>query len=164
MFTTKGAPTSFHIKKNKTVCTSAGWDDIIVFILVNYAAHGMTVVRFPGESSFEINGRRIDSLMAPFIVGLMYSLRKIQWVLILERDPLRRACRGGSLCQVVRTSTWRPQPGTVLEAEIFQLGRCRSDNGEREYVVPQLSSNHPIDIDEYQRDFQRSKKSVPSLF
>jgi hypothetical protein len=62
--------------QGSTVCTSAGWDDFVIFFLTNYLTHAATAVRYPGETSNELNGRRGDSLLAPYI-GLMYALRKI---------------------------------------------------------------------------------------
>ena len=102
------------VKKGETVCTSAGWDDIIVFLLVNYLAHAATSVKFPEETNLEVNKRRIDALLAPYI-GLMYALRKLQWCLVLETDPMRRACRAEALCQIVRTADWTPIDGSSVE-------------------------------------------------
>jgi hypothetical protein len=42
-------------------------------------------------------------------------LRKIQWCLILETDPMRRACHAEALCQIVRTEGWRPKDGSSIE-------------------------------------------------
>jgi hypothetical protein len=102
------------VKKGETVCTSAGWDDIIVFLMANYLAHAATSVKFPEETSWDVNKRRIDALLAPYI-GLMYALRKIQWCLVLETDPMRRACRAEALCQIVRTENWRPKVESSIE-------------------------------------------------
>jgi len=118
-----------HIKKGETVCTSAGWDDILVFLMVNYLAHAATSVKFPEETNWEVNKRRLDALHAPYI-GLMYALRKIQWCLILETDPMRRACRAEALCQVVRTEDWRPRDGSTIEVPYM-------DN-ESKLPMPQL--------------------------
>jgi hypothetical protein len=50
----------------------------------------------------------------------MYALRKIQWSLILESDPLRRACRGEALCQIIRTSSWLPWDGCIIKAWVSE--------------------------------------------
>jgi len=102
------------IKKGEIVCTSAGWDDIVVFLMTNYLAHAATCVQFPEETTREINRRRFDALLAPYI-GLMYALRKIQWCLILETDPMRRACHAEALCQIVRTKNWKPVNGSSIK-------------------------------------------------
>ena len=101
------------------MCTSAGWDDILVFLMVNYLAHAATSVKFPEETSWEVNKRRADALLAPYI-GLMYALRKIQWCLVLETDPMRRACRAEALCQIVRTEEWRPIDGLTIDVPYLE--------------------------------------------
>ena len=116
-FVTLAMATIISVPKNSTVCTSARWDDFIVFFLTNFFTHAATAVRFPGETAREMNLRRGDSLLAPYI-GLMYALRKIQWSLVLERDPLRRACRGEALVQLIRGCDWQPVEGLRVKAEI----------------------------------------------
>lgn len=111
------APLSLRPEKGTTVCTDANWDEVLLFLLVNYLAHAATAVSFPGESKWELNVRRLDSLLVPYI-GLMYALRKIQWFLILEKDPLKRACRAEALCQVVRTKDWTPMNKDVVLAHL----------------------------------------------
>lgn len=70
-------------------------------------------------------------LLAPYI-GLMYSLRKIQWILDLESNPVRRACRGEALCQFVRTGGWRPIDWSVVSADMELLN---GTNQERPATV-----------------------------
>lgn len=134
-----------RIPKDQTACTEADWSDILFFLIVNYVAHVATVVRFPGETTRELNWRRCDALLAPFI-GLMYALRKIQWLLIIERDPLRRACRGEALCQIIRTSTWLPWDGCVLKAWVSEE-RCLRENRKLVTANPEpclvISSKKP---------------------
>jgi hypothetical protein len=111
------AAAPISVSKNSTVCTSAGWDDFIIFFLTNYLTHAATAVRFPGETTNEMNSRRGDSLLSPYI-GLMYALRKIQWSLVLERDDLRRACRGEALVQFIRSCSWKPVEGSSVKASV----------------------------------------------
>lgn len=108
-----------QLPKNQTACTGADWSDILIFVVSNYVAHTATVVRFAGETTRELNWRRSDALLAPFI-GLMYAFRKIQWLLVFERDPLRRACRGEALCQIIRTSAWLPWDGCIVKAWVSE--------------------------------------------
>lgn len=76
----------------------------------------------------------------------MYALRKIQWLLIIERDPLRRACRGEALCQIIRTSTWLPWDGCVLKAWVSEE-RCLRENRKLVTANPEpclvISSKKP---------------------
>ncbi|MCJ1385431.1 hypothetical protein MMC17_008554 [Xylographa soralifera] len=86
----------------------------------------MTTVTYPGETTWEINLRRLNALLGPYI-GLMFALRKIQWFLILEKDPLKRACRGEVLCQVVRTKEWVPVEGTTVFARLTGYENYQTD-------------------------------------
>ena len=108
-----------QLPKNQTACAGADWSDIVIFLVANYVAHTATVIRFAGETTRELNWRRSDALLAPFI-GLMFALRKIQWSLVFECDPLRRACRGEALCQIVRTSLWQPWDGCTIRAWVLE--------------------------------------------
>jgi hypothetical protein len=51
------------IKKGKTVCTGAGWDDILIFLTINYLAHAAMSVKFPEEKNWEVNKTRMDALL-----------------------------------------------------------------------------------------------------
>ncbi len=125
-----------QLPKNQTACTGADWSDILVFLVANYVAHTATVIRFPGETAKELNWRRSDALLAPFI-GLMYALRKIQWSLVFERDPLRRACRGEALCQIIRTSVWLPWDGCTIKAWVSE-----KEDPHQKAENPPLQSPH----------------------
>ena len=129
------APLPIRLEKGTTVCTNAGWDDILLFLLVNYLAHAATAVSFPGESTWELNTRRLDSLLVPYI-GLMFALRKIQWFLVLEKDPLKRACRAEALCQIVRTKEWRPKEGSIVFARV-------SSHLQQEITMRYIVNSHP---------------------
>jgi hypothetical protein len=107
------AAAPIHVGHGEIVCATTGWDDVILFILTNYVAHAITAVKFPGESHKIVNLRRLDMLLVPF-VGLMYAMRKVEWFLIAERNPLTRACRGEALAMVVRTQDWVPEPGICV--------------------------------------------------
>src|ERR1700723_3713329 len=62
---------------NKDIlCTPAEWEDILVFFLVNYVAHALTVVVLPGEGPVSHLTNALTSLLFPAF-GAYRGLRAI---------------------------------------------------------------------------------------
>ena len=95
-------------KSSDPVCVEATWAEIIVFILVNYVTHAMTVNSYPGEKPMSAVFFSIAALFLPF-AGAMRGLGSIGSGAIFAGDSLQQAARGGALCVVARSEEWLPQ-------------------------------------------------------
>jgi hypothetical protein len=104
--------TSNHNDPN-LLCTSSGWQDIIIFYLGNYIAHVATIISFPGESARSKLRVSVASLLFP-VSGLMRGLLTILRYASFGKTDLQKAARAGALCMVVRNQDWRPQPGDIV--------------------------------------------------
>jgi hypothetical protein len=86
---------------------------MVIFILVNYVTHAMTVKPLPGEKSMSIALYQFIALLFPF-TGAWRGLRAIKLAARYGEDDLQRALRAGALCVVARTVDWRVQSGEEI--------------------------------------------------
>ena len=142
--TNHGDPSSF--------CTPTTWIDIASYLLLNYVAHGATVVSYPGEPAF-------DTLLCVGAAILFPSFGVIRAFNFIVRHPvlsaktdLEVACRSGALCMLVRSSSWKPQQGdNIRNALIEDPGDSESNqwdpctDGSPMYV-PVYSYSRPIQL------------------
>lgn len=82
-------------KDENLQCVHASWEQIVIFILVNYVTHAMTVKAEPGEKPISAAMYNIAAVLLPF-TGAMRGLIAIFDAPILE-NGLRRAARAQAL-------------------------------------------------------------------
>jgi len=119
-------------------CTAATWEEIVVFILINYVTHAVTVNTDPGEESTLALFFHIAALLLPF-TGAVRGMRSIISAAILADDPLQCAERASALCIVTRSQDWHPQ-GTeeVSGCEIVRPD-AKSTNPKARVVISHLT-------------------------
>jgi len=96
------------LRSTNPLCVEATWEDIVVFILINYVTHAMTVSSNAGEEPTSALFFSIAALVLPF-AGAMRGISSISSGSIFGRDPLQRAARADALCIVARSIDWHPQ-------------------------------------------------------
>jgi hypothetical protein len=104
--TVHGRPTL--IQPRLTVeCIPATWQDILLFVLVNYVTHAMTVNSLPGESVGASAIYNLVALVLPF-TGAWRGIRAVKSAAVFGEDKLQQAARAGALCMVARSMHWQP--------------------------------------------------------
>jgi hypothetical protein len=88
--------------------------DILKFFLLNYFAHALTVVSYPGESTVDVIMTMIAAVLFPtsgamrgigsILRGIGLILRSSPW----QATDLQRATQSGALYMVVRSRRWKP--------------------------------------------------------
>lgn len=101
----------------KILCTPADWKDIVIFFLVNFVAHALTVVVLPGEGPVSHLTNALTSLLFPafgayrglraIFVGYETIKKKFGDQASEEEQDLRKARRAGALCM-------SPNQGTLV--------------------------------------------------
>ena len=81
-------------------CGPASWETIVLFYLLNYGAHAMTVVGFPGEREPISLMWATLALLLPYS-GIGKACISIAFSVPRKRGPLKRALYAGALCEVV---------------------------------------------------------------
>ena len=105
------------------LCTPSHWNTIAVFYLGNYVSHAATIQRYPGEATSAFISSIILALFLP-TSGVLRGFQQIWryanfravhytglWTFLcsifnrefFETDELRKACKAGALCMVVKT-------------------------------------------------------------
>jgi hypothetical protein len=107
-----------HIQpRDKIECVAATWQDILIFMVINYVTHAMTVKSLPGEQTSAVAFYRFLALLFPF-TGAWRGLRAIRLAAVFGEDDLKRAARAGALCIVARSAAWQPEkeriPGCTI--------------------------------------------------
>ena len=101
--TNHGEPYSF--------CTPATWSDIASYLLLNYVAHGATVVSYPGETAVDM----LLCMMAAIAFPTFGVIRALNFIVrhpvLSTGNNLKVAARSGALCMLIRSPSWKPQPG-----------------------------------------------------
>ena len=101
-------------------CFPATWADIASFLLVNYVAHGATVVSYPGEPAFDT----LLSLVAAILFPTFGVIRAFNFItrrpLLTAKNDLKVAARSGALCMLVRSSSWKPQKGDNIRNALIK--------------------------------------------
>lgn len=104
--TVQGSPVL--IQPRSTVeCIPATWQDVLIFVLVNYITHAMTVNSLPGESVAASVIYNLVALVFPF-TGAWRGIRAVKSAAIFGEDRLQQAARAGALCIVARSMHWQP--------------------------------------------------------
>jgi len=113
----------------KILCTPSDWQDILIFFLVNYVAHALTVVVLPGEGPLSHLTNALTSLLFPafgayrglraIFVGYETIKKKFGDQSSEEEQDLRKARRAGALCMIVRASDWVPRDGDEIHENVL---------------------------------------------
>ena len=85
---------------SETTCRPADWQSIITFFLLNYAAHAMTIVRYPGESPLATFYFSLTALLMPFS-GIVKASISISVGSLRSPNALKQALYAGALVEVV---------------------------------------------------------------
>ncbi|KAF2499280.1 hypothetical protein BU16DRAFT_523786 [Lophium mytilinum] len=113
------------------LCTPTQWEDILVFFLVNYVTHALTVVVLPGEGPGSHLTNALTSLLFPafgayrglraIFVGYETVKKKFGDQSSEEEKDLRKARRAGALCMIVRSSDWVPRDGDEIVDNVLRV-------------------------------------------
>lgn len=96
------------------LCTPTKWTDILLFYVVNYAAHAATVKSRPGEKKKDIIIAMLLAFICPYS-GVIRGIEAISRHSILGKgNDLQKAARAAALCVVVRSNGWMPEDGQTL--------------------------------------------------
>lgn len=97
------------------VCSSASWQDMVTFFLVNYITHAVTVRISPGTKEIESAILIATSLLLPFR-GTAQARDDIQRGTRFSTTNLQKAARAGALCVVARSAekNWCPEKGEQI--------------------------------------------------
>ena len=110
------------------LCIPTQWYDVLLFLCGNFLAHALTVVPKPGEPWKDLLLRTVVALFFPNY-GMRDGLDAIFRHAIIVKDPLQRAARASALCMVVRSPSWKPRDGDIIQGVNFsgKLRMCRID-------------------------------------
>ena len=100
------------------LCTPSKWTSVAAFFLANFFSHAATVKSLPGESAISTLYAMLLSLMFP-VSGVFRGLVAIHQRAIFCDTPLKTAAKAGALCVVVRSRSWMPRSGNVIEHAII---------------------------------------------
>ena len=134
--TNHGDPNSF--------CTPATSWNIGSYMLLNYVAHGATVVSYPGESWRD----RLLSIVSAIVFPVLGVIRAFNFIfrcpILSKGNDLKVAARSGALCMLVRSKKWKPQPGDdITNALINNSGNESSLGSHNATSHSDSSTNMP---------------------
>lgn len=96
------------------ICGPAKWYYIATFLLINFGVHAATVKSLPGEQGLSLFMFILAALCVPFS-GARRGIHAIATGSIFQKNGLGQALAAGALVVVVRTRSWRPVNGDVVE-------------------------------------------------
>lgn len=103
-----------------SLCIPPTWIDIATYLLLNYIAHGATVVSYPGESTLDTLLCVVTAILFPTF-GVIRALNFIvRHPLLTTRNDLEVAARSGALCMLVRSSSWKPRKGDKIKNALIE--------------------------------------------
>ena len=132
-----------------SLCTPATLIDIATFLLLNYIAHGATIVSYPGEPAIDTLLCVVTSILFPTFGVIRAFNFIIRHPVLSAKTDLEVARRSGALCMLVRSSSWKPQQGDNIRNALIEdpgnepLLQGRNNNRSPRYV-PTYSYNKPI--------------------
>ncbi|KAH8897691.1 hypothetical protein GQ53DRAFT_802918 [Thozetella sp. PMI_491] len=157
-------PGYFHRGDCNLLCHSAGWTDIIVFYVGNYAAHAATVVSQPGQSTLS---SLLTILTAVFFPGggVRSGIETIANFANGGRTNLQAAARAGALCTVIRLVKAQRVPQDPVP--VIESKGSTQENPE-EAVVEKTSADvdleaPPPTTDEADLELQPKEETVSIL-
>ena len=109
--------------RNPIECVPNTWRDVLVFFLVNYVTHAITVKTLPGETAIASAFYQIVAFFLPFS-GVLRGIQSIRTAAVFADDKLQIAARAGALCIVARSGDWRPEGqdinGCTVQGDILE--------------------------------------------
>jgi hypothetical protein len=85
----------------KLFCPPIEWPHIVEFLVANYLAHAATVLTPPAATVEETIFIMLMALFMP-ATGAFRGYRAIRERPVMEKNRIKRACKAGALCMVVR--------------------------------------------------------------
>ncbi|KAH9203370.1 hypothetical protein DL95DRAFT_399397 [Leptodontidium sp. 2 PMI_412] len=140
--------TSNHGDPN-LLCTPTKWYQVLLFFLVNYVSHAVTVKALPGERTSDVFWSILCALFYPYSGinrGLEAIVRHAAW---RSGNALQRAAHAGALCVVVRSEEWTPKNGErINNVKINTTPSTRRGLalGHRESM--EMAQRNPVNADE----------------
>jgi hypothetical protein len=101
-------------------CQPIVWTQVLVFFLLNYAAHAATIISIPGAKWWANAQWQIVALIFPFAglgraIGLLISHRRY------GDDELGKAMAVGAVVVVGRSKNWQPRTREGGEGELVYV-------------------------------------------
>jgi hypothetical protein len=96
------------------LCLKTKWIDLITFYLGNYFTHAVTTRMIPGRNLL----RRVQTVIFALLYpawSLPIAIGDIIGLAVLGKTKLEVACRAGALFTVVRSQSWQPADGDVVQ-------------------------------------------------
>ena len=88
-------------------CTGTNWRDVLVFFVLNYLAHAVTVPSQPGGKWQENSSWVFLSLLLPF-AGLGRAIALVVNHFVNDAEEVKRAMARGVVIVAARLPGWRP--------------------------------------------------------
>jgi hypothetical protein len=118
--------TTNHGKPN-LLCTPPTWSDFASYLLLNYVAHGATVVSYPGERAFDTFLCVVAAILFPTFGVIRAFNFIVRHPVLTAKNDLEMAARSGALCMLVRSPSWKPQKGDKIRNVLIKdRGRSTS--------------------------------------
>jgi hypothetical protein len=140
------------------LCIPATWSDFARYLLLNYVAHGATVVSYPGELAIDTFLCVVAAILFPSFGVIRAFNFIIRHPVLTAKNDLEMAARSGALCMLVRSSNWKPQrgdkirnalikdPGNELSLRGRNTSRSDPSTNISPTYVPTYSYSRPIKL------------------
>jgi hypothetical protein len=117
------------------LCPPPTWSDIAIYLLLNYFAHGATVVSYPGEPPFDMFLCVVAAILFPTF-GVIRAFNFIfRHPVLTTKNDLEMAARSGALCMLVRSPSWKPQRGDNIKNALTK-------DPDNEYLLRGRNTSH----------------------
>ena len=116
-------------RDDSPICSPVSWEQIVIFILVNYVTHAVTVKTYPGERKSETAMCIAAALLWPYS-GAFKAFQAISTGARSAADPLQMALHAEALCVVARNpqdseDPWSPEVSNEVGGTTrIQLRAC----------------------------------------
>ena len=128
------------------ICTPISWTDIATFFLGNYLSHVATVRSAPGESLPETILTAVSAFFFPG-AGVVKGIDAILRFAAFEKDPLAKAARAGALCMVIRSDTWTPIQGQVVQGVTVKYeSKSMGESARKRDTHPDATNSQQTDL------------------
>ena len=107
---------------SNTQCVNATWEQIVLFILLNYVTHAMTVRSDPGETQLVTAFSAFAALLMPFS-GVFRGARGLLFAARWAGNKLAMARSAQALCMVSRSESWSPRKNEEVRGCIVRGGK-----------------------------------------
>jgi hypothetical protein len=117
------------------LCPPPTWSDIAIYLLLNYFAHGATVVSYPGEPPFDTFLSVVAAILFPTFGVIRAFNFIIRHPVLTAKNDLEMAARSGALCMLVRSPSWKPQRGDNIKNALTK-------DPDNEYLLRGRNTSH----------------------